>query len=144
MVEQLEGSHPSSEDQALFDAQQKEVLASLSLAATTPSPASVMSDLDELDDFEADDVPDKQDSQRDSGAPGGHQPRGPPTLWDEFNYELDLVWRAIKFVLASWARVPVLFPRIIYHEIDRFISFWLGRPVPPRMWEFRLPSADDL
>lgn len=86
-------------------------------------------DLNELDDFE--DF---------SSSP----PKTKPTVKEIFWAELDLVWKAYKFVLMSWAELPFKIPSIFAQEVQRLYDWWLGRTIRPRSWEIRFPSKDEL
>lgn len=89
-------------------------------------------DLNELDDFE--DFPPRQKK------PPKQEQSIKEIFWEEFN----LVWKAYKFVLSSWAELPLKIPSIIALEAERLYDFWLGRPMRPRSWEIRFPSKDEL
>lgn len=97
-----------------------------------PSSITNFDDLDELDDFEEFGSESKKPTQKE------------PTVKEIFWEELDLVWRAYKFVLLSWAELPFKIPSIIALEAERLYDFWLGRPMRPRSWEIRFPSRDEL
>lgn len=89
-------------------------------------------DLDELDDFE------------DFSTIKKKPPRKVQTVKEIFWEEFDLVWKAYKFVLLSWAELPFKIPSIVAVEVERLSDFWLGRPVRPRTWEIRYPKKDEL
>jgi hypothetical protein len=86
-------------------------------------------ELDELDEFGDEDEVDEADEQ---------------SLGEIFWEELDLVWKAYKFVLSSWLELPVKVPELVGVEVGRLWDFWLGRPVRPRTFEIRFPSKDEL
>ena len=66
------------------------------------------------------------------------------SLREEFWGELELVWRAYKYVLSSWISLPFKTWAIIVMETNRLWNYWLGLPVPPRSWDFHLPTRDEL
>lgn len=112
---------------------------SLEEAERTPPPAQTplepstvpnFADLDELDDFD-----DKPSTRR---------PKQQPSISEAFWEELDLVWKAYKFVLRSWLEIPVMLPSIIGIELARLWDFWLGQPIRPRTFEIRFPNKDEL
>ncbi|CAK4031863.1 related to ERO1, required for disulfide bond formation in the ER [Lecanosticta acicola] len=86
-------------------------------------------DLDELDDFEDHQWPETEYSE---------------SISDAFWEELDLIFRAYKFVLKSWIMIPLSVPSILASELTRLYDFWLGRPVRPRTWKVQFPSKEDL
>lgn len=71
-------------------------------------------------------------------------PRRDQTLSEVFWEEVDLVWRAYKFVLTSWVTLPFKAWAIFLMEMNRLWNYWLGLPVPDRSWDIQLPSRDDL
>ncbi|KIX04141.1 uncharacterized protein Z518_07695 [Rhinocladiella mackenziei CBS 650.93] len=73
-----------------------------------------------------------------------HQAYPQRSLVEEFWSELDLVWRAYKLVLRSWAEMPFKFFAIFVMEMNRLWNFWLGLPVPDRSWDFHFPTRDEL
>ncbi|KAK3066147.1 endoplasmic oxidoreductin-1, partial [Teratosphaeriaceae sp. CCFEE 6253] len=85
------------------------------------SQAEIAASFDELDDF--DNVSASQPSARE-------------TLGDIFWQEFGLVFRAWVYVLKSWVGAPKKFGTIAVVEANRLWAYWLGRPVPPRSWEF--------
>lgn len=97
-----------------------------------PSIIQNFDDLDELDDFE------------DFSSSKQKPPQKEQTISEIFWEELDLVWKAYKFVLWSWAELPFKIPSIIALEAERLYDFWLGRPMRPRSWEIRFPNKDEL
>jgi ERO1-like protein beta len=94
--------------------------------------AEAYNDIDEFEDFPL------EDEEEEAAA------RPPPTLSEEFWTEIDLVWRAYKYVLSSWISLPFKTWAILVMELNRLWSYWLGLPVPPRSWDFRLPTRDEL
>jgi hypothetical protein len=90
-------------------------------------------DLDELDDF--DDF-----EQKYSHAPKRPQQTFKEAFWQEF----DVVWKAYKFVLYSWAELPIKIPSILLDEFSRLTDYWLGRPIRPRSWAIRYPTREEL
>ncbi|KAK4565582.1 endoplasmic oxidoreductin-1 [Recurvomyces mirabilis] len=68
----------------------------------------------------------------------------PETLSEIFTQELALVWRAYVFVLKSWFGLPRKLGGIALSELERLWEFWLGRPVPGRSWEVRMPGRDEM
>lgn len=71
-------------------------------------------------------------------------PASDETLWEIFLDEWYLVWRAWRYVMLSWIRLPGLLFKVGVTEMSRLWSFWLGLPVQERSWEIRLPSRDEL
>lgn len=101
------------------------------------TPKAQPADLDDLDDFE--------DLDSDAFATKADKPqRQAPTIAEAFHQELDLVWRALKFVLHSWFMLPKRLGEIAFAEAYRLYTYWLGYPVPARAWEFKFPSRDEL
>jgi hypothetical protein len=104
-------------------------------ASEVPKSTSIpnFDDLDELDDF--DDFEQKYTKT----------PQRPKqTLKEAFWEEFDTVWKAYKFVLSSWAELPIKIPTIMYDEFGRLTDFWLGRPMRPRSWAIRFPTREEL
>lgn len=95
------------------------------------SPAETADALEELDDF--------LDEDNDTCSKPREQ-----TLREAFEQELDIVWRAYIYVLKSWVGTPRKLGGIAISELRRLWAFWLGKPVPPRSWEFHRPTRDDL
>ena len=75
-------------------------------------------------------------------------------FWEEW-YRL---WRTFAHVLRSWYQIPktmyvddpsldhadIARGTIMVLEVGRVWDFWLGLPVPPRAWEIRRATHDDL
>lgn len=97
-----------------------------------PSVIANFDDLDDLDDFE------------DFSSTKKKAPKKQQTVKEIFWEEFDLVWKAYKFVLMSWAELPFKIPSIVALEVERLYDFWLGRPIRPRSWEIRFPKKDEL
>ncbi|SMQ50894.1 unnamed protein product [Zymoseptoria tritici ST99CH_3D7] len=89
-------------------------------------------DLDELDDFD--------DFEQKYTKTEKREQTFKEAFWEEF----DIVWKAYKFVLWSWAELPIKIPSIILHEFYRLTDFWLGRPIRPRGWAMRFPTREEL
>ncbi|ERF74488.1 hypothetical protein EPUS_03926 [Endocarpon pusillum Z07020] len=87
---------------------------------------------DEFQDFPDDDFADEDETP------------APQSFSQEFWAEIDLVWRAYKYVLSSWISLPFKTWAIMIMEINRLWNYWLGLPVPPRSWDFHLPTRDEL
>ena len=68
----------------------------------------------------------------------------PESVSEAFWTELDLVWRAYKFVLSSWINFPFKFGAILVSEAHRGWRWFIGLPSPPRSWELRFPTRDEL
>ncbi|KAF1809663.1 endoplasmic oxidoreductin [Eremomyces bilateralis CBS 781.70] len=66
------------------------------------------------------------------------------TTIEIFWEEVDLVWRAYKFVLKSWIAFPGRLWNIIILESSRLWDFWLGLPITRRSWQFKFPGRDAL
>jgi ERO1-like protein beta len=111
------------------------------LAGTDPSaslpvsPSSSLPDLDDLDDFDSSD-PVQPETAR--------EPEREETISEIFWNEFEVVFRAWVFVLKSWATLPKRLGEILYVELWRFYTFWLGKPVPERVWEIQFPTREDL
>ncbi|TKA23062.1 hypothetical protein B0A50_07379 [Salinomyces thailandicus] len=99
-------------------------------AQQSPAEASNFDDLEELDDFP------------DLSPPSDR--RKAPSISEAFWSELDLIWRAYKYVLWSWSQLPRTLGTVAATEVSRLWDFWLGRPIRPRTWEIRLPKREDL
>ncbi len=84
--------------------------------AAKQSPPETFKELDDLDDFD------------------DHQPPHERTLSDDFWHELDLVFRAYKYVLRSWLGIPKMTGSIIVVEVGRLWDIWLCKNVRPRTW----------
>lgn len=63
---------------------------------------------------------------------------------DAFWEELNTVWSAVVFVLHSWTEVPSKLGAALRNEGDRIFAYWIGLPVPGRIWQFRLPTREEL
>lgn len=90
--------------------------------------------LDDLDDLDEDAF----------SSPASSQQRQTRSFSDDFYAEINLIYRTWIFVLKSWASLPRTLGSIALVEFSRLYAFWLGRPVPPRMWEFHFPTPEDL
>ncbi|KAL2257530.1 hypothetical protein VTK26DRAFT_9518 [Humicola hyalothermophila] len=66
------------------------------------------------------------------------------TIKDEFDDELERVWKVLKFILKKWVAFPGMMWHIITSELRRFWQFYLGLPVTPRSWTFEVPRVDEL
>ena len=99
--------------------------------AAQASPSESFADLDELDDFDDFESPDSD-------------PRDEMSFSEVFWAEFDLVFRAYKFVLRSWLELPKKTGSIVVLEFNRLWNFWLGKPIAPRSWRFKLPTRDDI
>ena len=93
------------------------------------SQAEIAASFDELDDFENTSLP---------------LPSEGESLSDIFWEEFGLVFRAWVYVLKSWVGAPKKFMTIAAVEASRLWAYWLGRPVPPRSWEFSRPDFREL
>lgn len=87
---------------------------------------------DEFQDFPDDDFADEDETP------------APQSFSQEFWAEIGLVWRAYVYVMSSWIRLPFNTWAILVMEINRLWNYWLGLPVPPRSWDFHLPTRDEL
>ena len=58
--------------------------------------------------------------------------------------ELDLVLRALRWVLNSWLDLPRKALGITIFELSRAWSFWLGLEVQQREYGFKIPSKEEL
>lgn len=99
-----------------------------------PAPIDDADELDDFDDLDSDAFATKADKT----------PRKQPTIAEAFRQELSLVWRAIKYVLRSYAIFPKRAGEILLAEAWRLYAQWIGRPVPERTWEFKFPSRGEL
>ena len=104
-------------------------IAQQTAALQSPPESSNFDDLEELDDFEDSDTDQQAHVQ---------------TINEIFWEELDLVWRTYKYVLWSWAQLPKKLSTIAWVEFSRLYNYWLGRPIPPRSWEFKYPGREEL
>ncbi|KAL2219006.1 endoplasmic reticulum Oxidoreductin 1-domain-containing protein [Thermoascus aurantiacus ATCC 26904] len=62
------------------------------------------------------------------------------TLMENIKSEFGIVWRTFIYVLKSWINIPRTMWEIFVLESSRLWNYWLGLPVPPRAWKFRLPK----
>jgi ERO1-like protein beta len=58
--------------------------------------------------------------------------------------EIDLVYRALRFVLRSWIDLPKKLLHIALFELSRIWQYWLGVKVQPREWRLEVPSRDEI
>ncbi|KAJ5310722.1 uncharacterized protein N7443_003183 [Penicillium atrosanguineum] len=63
---------------------------------------------------------------------------------DELKAEFSVVWDTTMYVLKSWMDIPRTLLEISVWEGQRLYSFWLGLPVPPRLWKLQAPGAEAL
>lgn len=68
----------------------------------------------------------------------------PQTLREEFDAELARVVKAFKIVMKSWINFPGMLWHIVTSELKRLWQFYIGLPVSPRSWQFKLPRMDEL
>ena len=97
------------------------------------SPLENYDDLEQLDDFDDFAYPELE-----------KEPRHQQTISEAFWQEFDTVFRAYKWVLQSWFELPKKTGSILAWEVHRLYSFWLGKPVAPRSWQFKIPNKDEL
>ena len=97
------------------------------------SPLQNYDDLEQLDDFDDFAYPELE-----------KEPRHQQTISEAFWQEFDTVFRAYKWVLQSWFELPKKTGSILAWEVHRLYSFWLGKPVAPRSWQFKIPNKDEL
>ncbi|KAJ6172140.1 Endoplasmic reticulum oxidoreductin-1 [Penicillium chermesinum] len=70
-------------------------------------------------------------------------PRNPDAgIYDEMNSEWEIVRDTLLYVLRSWMDIPRLAYSIFSQEAYRLWAFWLGQPVPPRLWKIQAPNTD--
>lgn len=91
-------------------------------------------DLEELDDFD----------ELDDDAFADRRERPKVSIREAFAQEFGLVWRTFKFVIRSWLVFPKRAGEILFAELWRLYSYWIGRPVPARSWNFKLPTRDEI
>lgn len=84
-----------------------------------------------LDDLEEDMSDDRSDGAEESIS---------DAFWEEF----ELVWRTFNWVIKSWLEMPRKLFDIASTEVLRMCHFWLGRPVPERIWSFYVPTREEL
>jgi ERO1-like protein beta len=94
------------------------------------------------------DEPDEDDDYPPQAAANQRPPRPQLSLKQEIINEVDLVWRAYKFVLKSWFELPFKLSAIAVMEMNRGWNWYMGLPVPERSWELDwkvgLPNKDEL
>ncbi|KAJ5675109.1 Endoplasmic reticulum oxidoreductin-1 [Penicillium maclennaniae] len=61
---------------------------------------------------------------------------------DELKAEFSVVWDTTMYVLKSWMDIPRTLLEISVWEGQRLYSYWLGLPVPPRLWKLQVPGAE--
>ncbi|KAH7391418.1 endoplasmic reticulum Oxidoreductin 1-domain-containing protein [Cadophora sp. MPI-SDFR-AT-0126] len=66
------------------------------------------------------------------------------TVSEAFYAELDLIWRASKFVVKSWINFPFRAWEIFTLEASRAWNNYIGLPIRPRAWKIRRPTVDEL
>ncbi|KAL1303998.1 hypothetical protein AAFC00_000441 [Neodothiora populina] len=58
--------------------------------------------------------------------------------------ELDLFWRAFKYIVGSWFRFPIVVWHIFLLETGRLWQRWLGLEIWERNYGFEFPTVEDL
>lgn len=58
--------------------------------------------------------------------------------------ESRVVYRALRFVIGSWFRIPQTMLHIFIFELSRVWAYWLGLEIQPREWFLKIPSRDEL
>jgi hypothetical protein len=66
------------------------------------------------------------------------------TIMEAFNAELNLVWRATKYVMKSWVLFPVKAWQIFTFELSNAWNSYIGLPAQPRKWVIKRPKLDEL
>ncbi|GAM86021.1 hypothetical protein ANO11243_040310 [Dothideomycetidae sp. 11243] len=66
------------------------------------------------------------------------------SISDVFWEEWHRVWAAYKMVISGWINLPGVLWSITLEELSRVYNYWIGLPIPPRSWEIRIPSPDEL
>jgi ERO1-like protein beta len=69
---------------------------------------------------------------------------GNETVSEAFFAELDLVYRAVKFIIKSWIKFPYVCVRIIFLETVRAWEWFIGLRVSPRSWSIGMPRHDEI
>ncbi|KAK5131400.1 hypothetical protein LTR08_000936 [Meristemomyces frigidus] len=113
---------------AAIDGKEPDAMPNLTQSAEKSASESGFHDLEELDDFE-------------DTSPTEELPE--QTVTEIFWEELDLVWRAWKFVLYSYTQLPKKIGTIAVVEAARLWDFWLGKPIRQRSWEIHFPRMDE-
>ncbi|SPO02257.1 related to ERO1 protein, required for protein disulfide bond formation in the ER [Cephalotrichum gorgonifer] len=101
-----------------------------------PEPEESPAEADEDDDYDYDD--DDDDDLLEDEPP--KKPRQPQTVKEAFDEEMGRVIHATKIVVRSWINMPSLLWEIFTFEIKRAYRQYVGLPVIPRTWTFRLPD----
>ncbi|KAK6439327.1 endoplasmic oxidoreductin-1 [Oleoguttula sp. CCFEE 5521] len=118
---------------AAVEAETTGIEAPASSAAPVSSPSessSALPDLDDLDDFETSEDRRQQDEEE--------------TVMSVLKQELSTVYLAMIFVLKSWVTLPKRLAEIAFIEVWRLLAFWLGQPVPERVFDLQFPTEKDL
>ncbi|KAK4116733.1 endoplasmic oxidoreductin [Canariomyces notabilis] len=66
------------------------------------------------------------------------------TIKDEFDDELERVFKALKYIVGSWFRLPSILWHIVTSELRRLWQSFIGLPVSPRSWGFNDRILDEL
>ncbi|KAJ5085330.1 Endoplasmic reticulum oxidoreductin-1 [Penicillium argentinense] len=77
--------------------------------------------------------------------PWERKPRSPDaTVMDDIQGEWEVIRDTTLYVLRSWMNVPRSIYLIIRLEFARLWNYWLGMPVPPRVWDLKPPTPKHL
>ncbi|KAL2165345.1 hypothetical protein VTH06DRAFT_642 [Thermothelomyces fergusii] len=83
----------------------------------------------------------EEDDDDDENDPPAYENR---TLKEEFDDELDMMLRTLRFVLVRWITFPATLWHIATCELRRLWQSFIGLPVSPRTWTFEAPRVDEL
>ncbi|KAJ5555751.1 Endoplasmic reticulum oxidoreductin 1 [Penicillium sp. DV-2018c] len=73
--------------------------------------------------------------------PWERKPRNPDDgFWEDLKNEWDMIWGTVGYIWQSWLDIPRTALQIGYSESFRLYNYWLGLPVPPRMWKLKVPT----
>ncbi|KAJ5801573.1 uncharacterized protein N7518_003641 [Penicillium psychrosexuale] len=73
--------------------------------------------------------------------PWERKPPGPDDGWvEDFMSEWNMIWGTVGYIWQSWLDIPFTIYQIGTSEFIRLYNYWLGLPVPPRMWKLKTPQ----